>query len=945
MKYGFACFRLVLAVSLSIVFSFPLTSHSAWEQIDIPGYTSSLDVIWGSSDSDIYAIGFSGHVFHKAEGDFTDITASVFGDKAISVTLNPANNPDDYPYTCMPLGLGGTSANNVYICGMTVKTSYHIPENNVEWAPTFYEATPFLYRYDGTIWTEITLDPGSLDTKFYPQVFGGFCGTSAENMYFSGWKVIRTLIPPAEDGGDAQEEYEYKNTGVVLRCNTLTAEWVGEVGQGDLVNEAYPDQLPEINGITMAGNDQIFAVGLHGLIVHKVISTNTWDVMDTESSSLNFLRVWADSPDNVFAAGFNNSNSAAVIYRYSDNVWTPMVIPTLKQGQVPSLWGIWGESPNKIHAVGNAGVSLYYDGNSGNQWYNMLSGTTTSLNSVWGASFDQAYACGEDGNVYHYTEGIVTSGIGAYPIFSVAPSIVEFTDIAPGEVVKWDWTFNDTVHDPVAPTADLDYAILVTGIEGALLNGYRISVINDDNTLQPYLVTVDAMAAQADLSGKMLVSAIPGKEANTTTLTVQETLTDSEPAIYQYKTMINVKVIPGVTTQAQVASLLESMDLIASAIPDSPDEPWFAASGSSVSYATLQGGQNTTIKVMIDSGYTTHQEIADILCTHDWITSAVADTPEATWIRGREQVSNVAEFSGGLDDSNHYVNSDKTIENYYMASHTYTKPGTYEAELIITRPVLPPVGNIVVLEENLPEGLAYNEVMFIAASPGLSMNKFKVIIQDGGDGYTPSIEWTDTSLTAIIDSGTTLQSEVADLLIKHHHILAAIPNYGAEPWYVSGDASDSTVLYGGLNASEEHSLITVQVLDENPLDFTVTPSDGVDTMHCVFTVKPADSIKGKIQTFTWYFDYKSIYDYGSVNDGSIKITTDPFELITYNYMNIGSYNVRLKVLLDDNSPFTIHKNNALIVRSPDEGQSSLSGGSGLDNVSGCFIGTLDQGIH
>ncbi|GAB6094218.1 hypothetical protein JCM14469_04700 [Desulfatiferula olefinivorans] len=932
MKHGFSACRPAALLFLVVILSFSPCAQAAWEKISIPGNRESLDTVWGTSNDNVYVIGFTGHIYHKEQAEFEEITDTVFGNYSINTTLTA---PETYPLTRLPYGMGGTSADNVFITGMTVKTVYL--STGAPWATTFYEAEPFVMRFDGTSWTDIPLD-GTLDDKYVPQVIVGICGTAPDSMFFSGWKVIRQSV------GETTVDV---NTGVVLSLDALSGQWTGEVGNGDLSGTTYTDRIPEINEIAMAGPDDVYAVGLRGLILHKNLSGGDWNLVATESSSLYFLRVWAKDANQVFAAGFNNSNSRGIIYRYANGSWTAMGMPALKQGQIPALWGVWGDTASSmVHAVGNTGTAIYFDGNSGNQWYATVSGTTTSLNSVWAADFNHAYACGEDGSVYYYTEGIRTNGVSAYPMISIAPGEIEFTDISPGEVNRWEWDFNDVTSTPVAPTADLDYAILVTAVSDSTINGHRIRVQNDNDTQSVYLETAQAAAAQADVGGRLLVTAVPGSAANGTNIHVQETATLAVPAVYHHKTEIIVKAVAGVTTCAEVAALLESLDLIDTAVPDDPAALWFETFGEEVAAAALTGGRAPTVTVWIDSGFSTHREIARALETHEWVAAAAADNPDAVWVRGREIYSNVAVFAGGRDDSNLYVNTDTAIDDYYTAVHTYEQPGVYTTDLSIIRPALPPVGTLTVRQEQRPDVLTYTQSLFAAATPGSALNGYSVNIEDGGPGCLPHLVWDDTRVTAVIESGVTLTSQITDLLLRHHLILFTDAPYKDKPWYVASVGSPDTVsLYGGTDAGVEQSSVTVRVLSENPLDFAVTPSTGVGDLLAVFTITADPLIQNSIYKATWYFDYRSTLNYGSVGAGTIKITTDPDEVITHHYTGIGTYNVGVSVLLDDNSTFDLFKEDAVIVRSPDEGKSSLEGGSGLGDMSGCFIGSVFPNDH
>lgn len=934
MKYGCMLSRLVLCAAVSFfLLVTPRFGLADWTKIDIPGYSDPLDTIWGTSDDNIYAIGFTGHVFHMDADGITDITTEVFGDKSVLITLDEANAAEDYPSSCVPFGLGGTGPDNMYIVGMEISTN--LMDNTG--SASIYDGTPFVMRYDGHFWHKIPLNTSDVDDKYIPHSLTGICGTGPDNMYFSGWKVLK------DDTGD---EPVYTNTGVVLRLNALTGKWTGEVGVGDLVENPDSEVLSEINEITFAGNNDIYAVGLDGQILHKSLATGVWRVMTTRSSNLFFFRVWASDKDNVFAAGYNNSDYKAIVYRLNDDAWTSMSIPVLKQGQIPVLWGLWGESPEYIFAVGNSGATIYFDGNSGYEWYSMISDTTSSLNGLWGSSHESVYACGEDGNIYHYDGIIKTNAVKAYPMLSVAPSTVEFTDISPDEVVKWEWNFNDDVVEPQPPTTDLDYKIYITAVQDISLNGYRIVILHDDSVTSPRLVQEAAKSAYVDLGEKLYVTAVTGKIANDTTIYIQETSSGTENDVYHVSTYIVVKIVPG-TTQAQVAFLLESLDIIESAEPDTPNEEWFNTSDKTATSGTFKGGANDTLKVMIDSGHTTYQEIADLLVTHAWIDTAVADNPTDAWTRGSEISSNVAYLTGGLEDSNHYSNSDTSIDYYYMANHKYTVAGEYTTDLTITHPQRPAKGDIFIYADELPDEISYNQDMYIQTIPGTSMNGFTVSIVDGGAGITPNIEYTDTTLTAYIDSGTTLQSEVAELLTRHHHILFAYPTYPDNPWYVSRVFSSNSVrLYNGSNGGTAQSSITIKVLEENPINFTVTPSEGEDDLWVTFKAIATDEIKDDILRWTWYFEYVDTINTGSEEEGTLLSTTNGDAVITHHYTELGKYNVLLEILLDDNSPFSVYKENVIVVKSSDEDRSSIDGGSGLTDLDfssslrGCFISSM-----
>jgi PKD repeat protein len=951
MRSGFPFHRFVLFI---VFFSFlsPDLARATWAKEEISANTAGLaiETVWGTSDSDIYALSFEGKVFHKSGTAWTDISSTLFTDASATLFY-------------LPYGVWGTGPDNVYVVGSVIT----FPDDGTTTIDdALKNGTPFIFHYDGSNWSRISftaeqayaLEDGPEESKtgkFKVNWLAGIWGTSDGDMYFSGGKFTGAL--------NAKKE---PVTGGIILHYSASEGWTGEVGVGDFIasdgNYTNPSTNPmpmvnEIKGI----NGQIYAVGLKGLILHKDIAAGSWDLMETETTALNFFRVWGLSKggsNDVIAIGFNSSNSAAAIYRYDESdekKWVSMTLPTLKTGYIAALWGIWGESMENVHCVGNTGASLYYDGNPGNIWKLMLSDTTTSLNCAWGTSFNNVYAAGEDGNLYHYTQGKKFDGIGVYPGMSVAPSHVEYTDISTEEIYKWEWDFGEGPLDPVAPMADLDYKILVTAVEETSLNGARIEVLDNGSATGAALEDVEAKSATLDLGdnpntssvseGLILITAKPGKAANSYSIYVIESSGVEPAAIYRYRYGLYLKVTRE-TTLGEMADLIESLtDLVASAVPDNPDARWFDSNPGSSS-DRFEGGRNYTIRVRIDSGVTTYQQIADLLSTHPKIESAVPDSGIAgkAWVRGAETYSNKADFSGGLDNNNVYVNTDTSIDNYYMAVHTYKKAGDYTAHLSVYKPDVPATTTIKVKNEYLPDIFENsNETMLLTSIPGTAMNKTKVTIRDGGPGCTPSLTWVDQNITLTLASGETKQSEAARLLQKHPYILGAAPSHPDLAWYCSPGGVDYNTFYNGLTASMGVAEKTIKVLAENPLDFEISPSVGTKTLTAVFRETADDVIHSKIAKWQWYFNI-TVDDYGYINYGnasngeivSFYNRTNP----SFTYNSIGTYNVMLRVLLDDNSPFDCAKDSAILVKSADEGKNSLHGGSGLDSVSGCFVGTI-----
>ncbi len=74
----------------------------------------------------------------------------------------------------------------------------------------------------------------------------------------------------------------------------------------------------------------------------------------------------------------------------------------MNNATIESLFAVWGTSPSDVYAVGASGRILHYDGNVGQNWVSVASGTTESLLAVWGTNASDILAAGTNGAVVHY---------------------------------------------------------------------------------------------------------------------------------------------------------------------------------------------------------------------------------------------------------------------------------------------------------------------------------------------------------------------------------------------------------------------------------------------------------------------------------------------------------------------------------------------------------------
>ena len=92
------------------------------------------------------------------------------------------------------------------------------------------------------------------------------------------------------------------------------------------------------------------------------------------------------------------AGAGARVLRFDGNRFECMVTPGLAR---QTVYGVWGTSGTNVFAVGLGGTILHYDGVS---WTAQSSGTTKTLNGIWGTSAgDTIFVVGDSGTVRRRT--------------------------------------------------------------------------------------------------------------------------------------------------------------------------------------------------------------------------------------------------------------------------------------------------------------------------------------------------------------------------------------------------------------------------------------------------------------------------------------------------------------------------------------------------------------
>jgi hypothetical protein len=289
---------------------------STWSTVT-SGTTSNLTAIWGDSSTEIFAVGWDGEILHYNGSAWSRMTSGISGDAL--------------------LGVCGSASNDVFAVG-TGDTILH---------------------YNGNIWKRMAT--GTENCQFY-----GVWGNSATTVF---------TVCTGEDWGAGYLKWYSK----VLRYDG--AAW----------SEVCRSVAHRLYGVWGSSPTDVFAAGSNGEILYydgslwtTLTSGNTYDLPHGL-----LVGVWGSSSTNVFTVG-----RGGTILQYNGTAWNQ-----IRDSTTDMLYDIWGSSPADIFAVGDGGVVLHYNGST---WSTMTSGTPYKLRGVWASSASDFFAVGDCGTIIHY---------------------------------------------------------------------------------------------------------------------------------------------------------------------------------------------------------------------------------------------------------------------------------------------------------------------------------------------------------------------------------------------------------------------------------------------------------------------------------------------------------------------------------------------------------------
>ena len=247
---------------------------SVWSTIS-SGTTNTLCCVWGSSSSDVFAVGYNGTILH-------------YNGSAWSAMSSGTTN---HLY-----GVWGSSSSNVFAVG----------------------SNGTILHYNGSVWSAM----GSGTTNH----LHGIWGTSSSDVFAVG------------------------SNGTILHYNGSVWSAMDSSSAGMM-----PGTDHTLFGVWGSSSSDVFVLGYKTILLHY--NGSAWSSM--ESPIIYHGDVWGTSSSDIFIVG-----SFANIWHNNGSIWSVMSGGTTLSPTASQLHAIWGSSSCDVFAVGANGTILHYHSSS-----------------------------------------------------------------------------------------------------------------------------------------------------------------------------------------------------------------------------------------------------------------------------------------------------------------------------------------------------------------------------------------------------------------------------------------------------------------------------------------------------------------------------------------------------------------------------------------------------
>lgn len=358
------------------IFHYDGTSWTAMNS----GITSTISSVWGSASNDVYANGPSNAVLHYDGTSWSQIAISGFA-----------------------IGIWGNAADNVYVSTDTSLLLY----NGTDWqqvAPvgavaiwgTETKIFSTYYSFFAGINPEVGIFTGGdyaiqyFETQSQTRTVAG---SSADNILLGGLYSLGLLydglywqLMPRTGAGTTQATFEF---AWAVDENNIIAGSIDQIRYFDGSAWQLPMTMSGANflGAWASSADDYFLAAGPGGVYHF---NNTSGLVQMTTPTLqNINGIWGFSNNDVYAVG-----DQGTILHYDGSSWLEMDHPATQ-----NLKSIWGSGPQDIYTVDDTGIILHYNGTD---WSVTAAGQfSVGFRYIWGLASDNIYALAGN-TIIHY---------------------------------------------------------------------------------------------------------------------------------------------------------------------------------------------------------------------------------------------------------------------------------------------------------------------------------------------------------------------------------------------------------------------------------------------------------------------------------------------------------------------------------------------------------------
>jgi hypothetical protein len=361
----------------------------------------SFSDVWISREGDVWAVGSGAMVVHFDGSTWRDLSGTGFGRcRAVcGVSADTVYVVIDDEVWRYHEPVGGEPAGELLFTSSSDYVYFDIHASGHDWVVAA-GALGKVALFDGSAWTEETLGTEQLATVLTDYFMGSrvavVCGYGGSIYLYEGaWTQYN--VSTREDWSDIGGVAGTPDTMYGIRGGGLVA-YGGSPPHWYTVSSIPSVALEELfctgaNEIWAIGSStDPYAIDRFAYAYNGILWVSYWLSSDSDPRD-----IWCEDGDRVCIVGDN----ATVWYRVYEPTsgWYFSMTQAVTPPQ--DLHGVWGYTYSDIYAVGENGI-IVHSTDGGEQWILMTSNTTAHLRDVWGWAADSLVAVGDGGTVMFY---------------------------------------------------------------------------------------------------------------------------------------------------------------------------------------------------------------------------------------------------------------------------------------------------------------------------------------------------------------------------------------------------------------------------------------------------------------------------------------------------------------------------------------------------------------